>query len=70
MITAVCSCAIRNCEYFEYFVPEEKFQLPMRGMLPIDANGVITLPEQAGVGVELDWELIHNQCVSHKVIEL
>ncbi len=70
MVNLHVSCAIRNCEYFEYFVPEEKFQLPMRGMLPIDANGVITLPEQAGVGVELDWELIHNQCVSHKVIEL
>ena len=70
MVNLHVSCAIRNCEYFESFVPEEKFQLPMRGMLPIDANGVITLPEQAGVGVELDWELIHNQCVSHKVIEL
>lgn len=61
------SCAIRNCEYFEYFVPEEDFQLPMAGKLPIDQNGIITVPEAPGVGVELDWELINRLCVSHKV---
>lgn len=63
------SCAIRNCKYFEYFVPEEKFQLPMLGTLPIDSDGWITVPEKPGIGVELDWELIQRQCVSHKVLE-
>lgn len=64
------SCAIRNCKYFEYFVPEEKFQLPMKGKLPIDDKGIITVPEGPGVGVELDWELINRQCASYKVLEL
>lgn len=64
------SCAIRNCKYFEYFVPEEKFQLPMKGKLPIDDKGIITVPEGPGVGVELDWELIKRQCASYKVLEL
>ncbi|MCA0757633.1 hypothetical protein KP806_21455 [Paenibacillus sp. N4] len=63
------SCAIRNCEYFEYFVPEEQFRFPMKGQLPIDAQGMITVPEAPGVGAELDWELIHRQCVSYKIIE-
>lgn len=63
------SCAIRNCEYFEYFVPEDRFQLPMKGHLPIDAEGMITVPEAPGVGAELDWELIERLCVSHRIIE-
>lgn len=35
------SCAIENCEYFEYFVPEENYTLPMKGKLPIDEHGII-----------------------------
>lgn len=63
------SCAIRNCEYFEYFVPEDQFQFPMKGKLPIDSEGMITVPESPGIGAELDWELIERQCVSYKKIE-
>ena len=63
------SCAIRNCKYFEYFVPEEDFQFPMKGWLPIDEKGVITVPEKPGVGAELDWELIEKNCVSYRVLE-
>lgn len=60
------SCAIRNCKYFEYFVPEEDFSFPMKGLLPIDENGMIQVPEGPGVGAELDWELIEKNCVSHR----
>jgi L-alanine-DL-glutamate epimerase-like enolase superfamily enzyme len=63
------SCAIRNCKYFEYFVPEEDFMFPMSEKLPIDENGIITVPETPGVGVELDWDLINKCSVAHKVIE-
>lgn len=62
------SCAIRNCKYFEYFVPEEDFAFPMKGTLPIDAAGIITAPEAPGIGVELDWELIEKGCVSHQEV--
>lgn len=64
------SCAIRNCEYFEYFVPEENYRLPMKGLLPIDADGYITVPENDGIGVELDWELIQENCRSYRILEL
>lgn len=60
------SCAIRNCEYFEYFVPEDNFRFPMKGDLPINENGIITVPESPGVGAELDWDLIKQNCVSYK----
>lgn len=60
------SCSIRNCKYFEYFVPEEDFSFPMKGLLPIDEQGMITVPEGPGVGVLLDWELIERLSVSHR----
>ena len=63
------SCAIRNCEYFEYFVPEENYQLPMKGNLPIE-NGIITVPDLPGIGVALDWELIEKSCRSYRKLEL
>ena len=63
------SCAIRNCEYFEYFVPEDNYQLPMKGLLPIE-DGIITVPDTPGIGAELDWELIQKACRSHKKLEL
>ena len=62
------SCAIRNCEYFEYFVPEENYQLPMKGRLPIE-NGRIHVPKKPGIGVELDWELIQSGCHSHRILK-
>jgi L-alanine-DL-glutamate epimerase-like enolase superfamily enzyme len=59
-------CAIRNTEYFEYFVPEENYQLPMKGNLPITKDGMIEVPTQAGIGVELDWDLIKRQCKHYR----
>ncbi len=64
------SCAVRNCEYFEYFVPEEDFRFPMKGMLPIDENGIIHVPQAPGIGGELDWELIERQCHSYRKLTL
>lgn len=64
------SCAIRNCEYFEYFVPEENYQLPMLGKLPIDEHGQIHVPKDApGIGVELDWDHIERNCKSYNKVE-
>ncbi len=59
------SCAIKNCEYFEYFVPEDVFQFPMKTALPIDDKGMIHVPDLPGLGVELDWNEIDNACVSY-----
>lgn len=69
MVNVHVCCAIRNCEYFEYFVPEENYRLPMKGDLPIE-NGVITVPDKPGVGVELDWALIERSCHSYRVQEI
>lgn len=60
------SCAIRNCEYFEYFVPEDVFQFPLKTPLPIDHNGMIHVPNEPGLGVALDWPTIDQNCISYK----
>ena len=69
LVNVHVSCAIRNCEYFEYFVPEDNYRLPMKGNLPIH-NGVITVPEKPGIGTELDWELIEKSCHSYRFQEI
>lgn len=69
MVNLHVSCAIRNCKFFEYFVPEESFRFPMKGNLPIDRNGVITVPKKPGIGAELDWDLIGKNCVSYQRID-
>ena len=61
-----CGCAIRNTKYFEYFVPEDNYQLPMKGLLPIGSDGMITVPEAPGIGAELDWDLIKASCAGYK----
>ena len=63
------SCAVRNCEWFEYFVPHDVFQFPMKEPLPIDDKGWIHVPDKPGLGCELDWDAIENGCVDYKVIE-
>ncbi|MBT9819762.1 enolase C-terminal domain-like protein [Clostridium sp. MCC328] len=59
------SCSIRNCKYFEYFVPEDNYRLPMKGDLPI-RDGYIYVPDKPGVGAELDWDLINANCHSYR----
>jgi L-alanine-DL-glutamate epimerase-like enolase superfamily enzyme len=61
------SCAVRNCEWFEMFVPDDKFQFPMKTPFAIDRNGWIHVPdEKPGIGVELDWDAIDRQCTAHR----
>lgn len=62
------ACAVRNSEYFELFVPEDTFQIPMKQRYDelIDANGMIHVPEGPGLGIDIDWDLVERDCISHK----
>lgn len=64
------TCAIRNCEYFELFVPEEDFAFPMKGKLPVDSNGLIHISDEPGIGASLDWDVVDKCCTSYAVNEL
>ncbi|MEX1239641.1 MAG: hypothetical protein WEB30_07985, partial [Cyclobacteriaceae bacterium] len=61
------SCAIRNCEYFELFVPEEEFAFPMKGRLPVDEKGFIHVSDEPGAGAPLDWDVVERCCQSYAV---
>jgi len=60
------SCAIRNCEYYEMFVPDEVFRFPMRDPWPFDNQGNIHVPKRPGLGIDLDWDAIDDNCLEHK----
>jgi L-alanine-DL-glutamate epimerase-like enolase superfamily enzyme len=62
------ACAVRNSEYFELFVPEDTFQLPMKQSLRdfMDTDGRIHVPEGPGLGIDIDWDLVDRTCVSHR----
>lgn len=63
------SCAVRNCEYFELFVPEDTFQVPMEQSYFdfIDDDGDIHVPDGHGLGIDIDWDLVENNCRSHQI---
>lgn len=51
--------AIQNCTYLELLSPVSDFSFGLKGGLPI-RNGMATPPEGAGLGQDLDWDLIEN----------
>lgn len=51
--------AVKNNSYFEVLWPMETFQFGLDRPLPIK-DGIATLPTEAGLGAELDWEFIDN----------
>ncbi len=63
------SCAVRNRDFFELFVPEDVFQVPMVQKYDdfIDGNGDIHAPMGSGLGIDIDWDLVENACSSHRV---
>lgn len=61
------SCAVRNCEYYEMFVPEDEFRFPMKDPWPFDDRGNIHVPQKPGLGIELDWDRIDDQTLEHRV---
>lgn len=65
------SCAVKNCEYFEYFVPEDFFAFPLVDYrLPIDESGHIHVPTGDGIGVEVDFEYIKKECSDYFCLEV
>lgn len=51
--------ATRNCSYLELLAPVDDFAFGLTQPLPIE-NGVARLPNEAGLGIPLDWNQIEN----------
>jgi L-alanine-DL-glutamate epimerase-like enolase superfamily enzyme len=58
--------AIPNCEYFEVLLPADAQKNGLVNDLEIDENGLVHVPNEPGIGVEIDFEMIER----NKVAEL
>lgn len=52
-----CCGAIKNNTYFELLAPLDGFTFGLKEPLPIK-NGIATIPDKPGLGIEYDWDLI------------
>lgn len=66
LVSLYVSCAICNCRCLEHFISEDSFRFPMKGDLPVKGGRIYAFKE-LGIGTELDWDLIKNNCVARRV---
>jgi L-alanine-DL-glutamate epimerase-like enolase superfamily enzyme len=64
--TLHCACAIKNCEFLELLVPQERYQFGLKDyqQLQIDAQGYAHASTRPGLGVDIDWDFIDNHTAS------
>ena len=55
------SMAIRNCEYYEYLLPEAIIKYGLVNDVEPDRDGLVHAPMEAGLGVEIDLDLIRRR---------
>ena len=55
--------AIRNCQFFEVFPPNGDIQYGLVNEIKVDPEGFVHAPEGPGLGIEIDWDLIHSRRV-------
>ncbi len=55
--------AIANSSYFELLWPMDPFAFGLTEPLPI-TDGIATMPEAPGLGIELDWDMIDNATIA------
>jgi len=56
-------CGIRNSEFFEVLLPDEAQKHGLVEDLTVDSNGMMTVSEAPGLGVEIDFELIRKNTI-------
>ncbi len=56
--------AIPNCEYFEVLLPAEAQKHGLVTDIEVDANGLVHIPDGAGLGAEIDFDLIEKNKVA------
>lgn len=62
LVNLHCCAALNNCEFFEVLLPRETFSFGLKE--PIDfSGGVARLPQEPGLGVELDWDEVENSTI-------
>jgi L-alanine-DL-glutamate epimerase-like enolase superfamily enzyme len=57
----VCA-AVSNNSYFELLTPTDQFDFGLKSPIPI-SDGIATLPDGPGLGIDLDWDLIDRATI-------
>jgi L-alanine-DL-glutamate epimerase-like enolase superfamily enzyme len=55
------ACSIPNTEYYEQLVPEGQFDSPVLNPPRMDSDGYVTMTNEPGFGIELDWDRIKSK---------
>jgi L-alanine-DL-glutamate epimerase-like enolase superfamily enzyme len=56
--------ASSNVSYFEMAYPTEPWEFGVVNPIRADAEGMVTVPEADGLGIELDWELLESRTIA------
>ena len=59
LVNLHCCAAVKNSEFFEVLVPYEYFNFGLKNPIKVE-NGFAHLPNDPGLGIELDWDFIDN----------
>jgi len=65
LVNLHCCGAVANNRYFELLYPTDTFAFGLKQPLPIE-NGIARLPQEPGLGIDFDWDLIDN-CTTAEV---
>jgi L-alanine-DL-glutamate epimerase-like enolase superfamily enzyme len=69
-----CLSAVRNTNYFEHALvhPQDLEWMASQGFttdVPRVNNGFVSVPDGAGLGVEIDWSFVSERQTEHTVID-
>lgn len=53
-------CSIRNCDFYEWMVPEWIWDFGVKETIKLDDEGYVHVPKGPGLGMEPDWEYIDS----------
>ena len=55
--------AIANCDYFEVLLPASANKYGLVADVEVDEEGFVHAPEKAGLGYDIDWELVKRETI-------
>lgn len=59
-----CLCSISNADLIEVLVPEREYEYGLKTHLRVDADGYLSVPQDPGLGAEIDWDYIKAHTTS------
>jgi len=57
-------CSIKNCEFYEWMVPEAIWDFGVKESITLDGDGYVHVPNKPGLGLETDWEYIDSHTIA------